>query len=68
MNSKIIPYMAIGVALISLLIGVVSRLLVVPVALTTTGGVEAHAFLEFGSFCLLFAIAVSLLQMSKSKQ
>jgi uncharacterized membrane protein YuzA (DUF378 family) len=42
------------VAAISLIIGIISRLLVEPIF-----GIEAQAFLQFTQTCLLFAIALA---------
>ncbi len=42
------------VAVISLIVGVISRLIVEPIM-----GVEAQAFLQFTQACLLFAIAIA---------
>jgi hypothetical protein len=44
----------IVVAAISLIVGVISRLMVKPVM-----GIDAQAFLQFTQACLLFAIAVA---------
>jgi len=43
----------IVVAVISLIVGVISRLIVKPIL-----GIEAQAFLQFTQACLLFAIAI----------
>jgi hypothetical protein len=42
------------VAVISLIVGVISRLIVEPIL-----GIEAQAFLQFTQTCLLFAIALA---------
>ncbi len=44
----------IVVAVVSLIIGVISRLMVQPIL-----GIEAQAFLQFTQACLLFAIAIA---------
>jgi hypothetical protein len=44
----------IVIAAISLIVGVISRLIVEPIM-----GVEAQAFLQFTQACLLFAIALA---------
>jgi len=44
---------AVGVAVISAVVGIISRLMVKPVA-----GIFASAFLEFSAVCLLLAIAL----------
>jgi len=46
----------IVVAAISLILGVISRLIVKPLLL----GIEAQAFLQFTQACLLFAIAIAV--------
>lgn len=46
---------AIILAVISVVVGIISRLLVQPVA-----GIFANAFLQFASVCLLLAIALLL--------
>jgi len=45
--------LAIGIAVISAVIGIISRLMVKPVA-----GIFASAFLDFSAVCLLLAIAL----------
>jgi len=45
----------IAVAVVSVVVGVISRIMLVPVR-----GIQAHAFLEFGQVCLLLAIALQL--------
>lgn len=42
------------VAVISLIVGIISRLVVKPIL-----GIEAQAFLQFTQTCLLFAIALA---------
>jgi len=44
----------IVVAAVSLIVGVISRLIVKPIL-----GIEAQAFLQFTQACLLFAIAIA---------
>ena len=44
----------IVVAAISLIVGIISRLIVKPIL-----GIEAQAFLQFTQACLLFAIAIT---------
>ena len=65
---KNIASIAILVAAISLTIGLISRLFVLPMPITPGKGVEAHAFLEFANTCLLISIALTLLQIAKTKQ
>ncbi len=43
----------IVVAAVSLIVGIISRLIVKPIL-----GIEAQAFLQFTQTCLLFAIAI----------
>lgn len=52
---KVVSDIAIVLAVISVVVGIVSRFTVAPVM-----GVEAHAFLDFSMVCLLLAIAVLL--------
>jgi hypothetical protein len=47
--------LAIGMAVVSAVVGGISRLMMKPVS-----GIFASAFLEFSAVCLLFAIAVLL--------
>ena len=47
--------LAIGIAVISAVVGIISRLIVKPIA-----GIFANAFLEFSGVCLLLAIALFL--------
>ena len=44
---------AIGIAIISTAVGIISRLMVKPIA-----GIFASAFLDFSAVCLLLAIAL----------
>ena len=53
----------IVVAAISLIVGVISRLMVKPII-----GIEAQAFLQFAQACLLFAIAIGLRQLLIAKE
>jgi len=52
---------ALALAGISLVIGVISRILVTPIP-AGTGGIEANAFLRFTNTCLLAVIAFKLLE------
>lgn len=65
---KAIVKIALVVALISLVVGIISRLTLVPVPITPGRGIEAQAFLAFTNTCLLIAIAFMLLQLLKAKQ
>lgn len=47
--------LAIVVAVVSIVVGILSRLIVKPIA-----GIFASAFLEFSAVCLLLAIALIL--------
>jgi hypothetical protein len=55
--------LGIALAALSFVIGIISRLLVVPVPAAGTG-LEASAFLRFTDTCLLTAIALLLLDKS----
>ena len=59
---KTIAYIAIGVAAISLIVGIISRLTITPVG---PAGIEAQAFLGFANTCLLVAITLILLGLAK---
>jgi len=50
------------VAVISLIVGIISRLLVEPII-----GIEAQAFLQFTQTCLLFAIAIAVRELLIAK-
>ena len=50
---KKVADLAIGVAVVSAIIGIMSRLTIKPIA-----GIFAGAFLEFSAVCLLLAIAL----------
>ncbi len=64
---KTIAYIAIAVAAISLVAGIISRYTVTPVPIVQ-GGIEAHAFLAFTNTCLLIAVTFILLHILKTKQ
>lgn len=64
---KAIAYLAIVASIISLIIGIISRLTFTPVGIVR-GGLEANALLAFTNTCLLLAITFILLQMLKGKQ
>lgn len=61
---KILAYVVIVIAVISLIVGIVSKLTMTPVAFLP-GGLEAQAFLVFTNTCLLIAITLILLEMLK---
>ncbi len=50
------------VAVISLVVGIISRLLVKPFF-----GIEAQAFLQFTQTCLLFAVAIAVRELLIAK-
>ncbi|HID10776.1 MAG TPA: hypothetical protein EYP17_05695 [Candidatus Latescibacteria bacterium] len=60
---RILMYVAGIVALVSLIIGIISRLAMAPIA-----GLEANAFLRFTNTCLLFAVNFGLLQLLQAKK
>ena len=51
------------VAVISLILGIISRLMVKPLFF----GIEAQAFLQFTQTCLLFAIAIAARELLIAK-
>lgn len=56
---KKIAYVALGIGVISLIIGIISRLTLIPVGAV---GLEAQAFLGLANTCLLISIALALLE------
>ncbi len=64
---KTIAYIAMAVAAISLVVGIISRFTVTPVSIIQ-GEIEAHTFLEFTNTCLLIAVTFILLHILKTKQ
>lgn len=61
---KMITYVAIVVAAISLIVGIISRITLKPVG---PMGIEAEALLQFTNTCLLVAITFAVLQLLKVK-
>ncbi len=59
---KTIIYIALAMAAISLIVGIISRVTLVPVNVMPGVGIKANAFLEFTNTCLLAAIALALLK------
>lgn len=64
---KAIAYIAMVIAAISLIVGIISRFTLVPVAMVR-GGLEAQALLAFTNTCLLIAITFILLEILKNKK
>ncbi len=62
---KGLAVIAIVVALVSIVIGIISRLMVQPIPVAS--GINAQSFLDFTNTCLLFAIALLVLGMAKEK-
>jgi hypothetical protein len=60
---KSIINIALVVAVISLIVGIFSRLTLTPIG----PGIEAQAFLQFANTCLLAAIALGILELLKLK-
>ena len=56
---KTIASLAIVVGVISLVVGIISRLTLTPVAIIP-GGLEAQAFLTFANTCFLLAVILKL--------
>jgi hypothetical protein len=68
---KTMAYVALIVGVISLIIGVVSRLTLTPLILGVGGvggGLGGRAFLAFTNTCLLIAITFILLEILKAKK
>jgi len=55
---KVLAYILVVVAVISFILGLVSRVTLKPFVF----GLVAHSFLDFTKTCLLFAITLLLLQ------
>lgn len=53
------------VAVISLILGIMSRILIQPSPFGNTYGIEAQAYLQFTQTCLLFAIAGGMRNLLK---
>jgi hypothetical protein len=49
------------IAAVSLIVGIVSRVMLTPVAF----GLEAHSFLGFSAVCLLFAITLGVRALAR---
>lgn len=65
---KAIVNIALVVAAISLILGIISRLTLTPVPLASGKGIEAQAFLAFTNTCLLIALTLTVLDIAKKKQ
>ena len=61
---KAIVNISLVIAAISLVVGIISRITLIPVG---PMGIRAHALLEFTNTCLLVAIAFAVLQLVKAK-
>lgn len=61
---KVLSYVALVAAAVSLIIGIASRVMVQPIGPMQ---IEAQAFLQFANTCLLAAIAFAVLQLLQSK-
>ena len=55
-------YVTLALALISLVLGIVSRVTLIPIPLVPGSGLEASAFLRFTDTCLLLTIILVLLE------
>ena len=60
---KLAPYIALIVGAVSLILGIISKVIGGPIV-----NVGAHGFILFLYACLLAAIAFSLIQIANSKQ
>lgn len=60
---KILVDVCIIIAIISLILGIISRILVTPLLFGKAHGIEAQAFLQFTQTLLLFAIAGGIRQL-----
>lgn len=64
---KIVAYIALVVAALSLVVGIISRFTLTPIGLVP-GGLEARAILAFTNTCLLVAVVFILLEILKTKK
>jgi Flp pilus assembly pilin Flp len=64
---KKIAVTALIIGLVSLITGIISRVMITPLTIVP-GGLEANAFLAFTNTCFLFAIALTLLGMLNDKK
>ncbi len=64
---KTAAYIAMVIAGISFISGLISRLTMTPIAVGYGGALTAQSFLALTNTCLLIAIALILLEILKSK-
>ncbi len=64
---KVVINILLVIAILSLIAGIISRLTLIPLPIAPGAGIEARSLLAFTNTCLLIAIALMLLQISKSK-
>jgi hypothetical protein len=57
---KAIANAVLLLAVVSLILGIISRFIMIPIPIAPGGGVEASVFLQFANVCLLLAIALLL--------
>jgi len=50
------------IGLISLILGIISRMTLIPIPIVPGSGIEANVFLRFTNTCLLLTIALILLE------
>ena len=55
-------YITLTLALISLILGIISRVTLIPIPLVAGSGLQANAFLRFTDTCLLFTVILILLE------
>ena len=60
-DMKNLGMIALGVGAVSLVIGIISRLTMLPIPIAPNG-LQAQNFLDFANTCLLAAIALALLK------
>ena len=65
---KGVIYAVLVVAAISLILGIISRFSMTLIPIAPGGGIEAEVLLSFSNTCFLAAIALTLLEILKSKQ
>jgi hypothetical protein len=64
---KKVSMAVIGIAVLSMALGVFSRMTMKPLPIARGGGIEASVLLNFADTCLLLGIALLLVQSVKEK-
>ncbi len=62
---KTLAWLGIAGGAVSMVVGIISRIMLRPVPIVPGTGLEANAFLSFSAVCFLAAIAVLLMAQTK---